>query len=478
MPISFLRYIQNRKVILSITILYTLAITTVLLHRFWQYEVFYYDHGVFEQAAYKLSRFEAPFYDGTKGLAHVYIDHVFPSLQVTLAPFYWIWDSYETPIIVLALFIGLSVLLGYEIGKTLKVNEGMLLSLLFAYMLFIGLQNALIFYVHDVTMQIPFLMLLFLSLVKRRFKLYYPLLLFNLGFKETVAVVGTALGVALLFFGDKTVRKHAFLTIGISFAYALLATRIIVPWANVVSFGFWGKYGFPPEAPKHIWEYATKFFNTAQKQETLFTSFITFGFLPALSPFSLILVFQDFAQRFVLIDHPFRQGLNLHYNANLAVLLFVGSLFTVAKFQKYAFYRKIITVHALSIIITVLYLHQIKYHGPLGLLYNRDFFAITKQQQFMNDFIAKIPKTGKIMTQSNLAVRFTHNTLYLLTSKEHLFSVNPDVVALDFRDGQNINNYWPLDQGKMASIAAYLRSRSDYTAIFAEPHRYVFVKKK
>ena len=223
-----------------------------------------------------------------------------------------------------------------------------------------------------------------------------------------------------------------------------------------------------------------RFFDNAAKRETIFTSLFTFGFLPLFSLFSLLLVFQDFAQRFVLISPDkafFRQGLNLHYNASLAVLLFVGSVFTVAKLQKKSWYRKIIVFHALFIFLITGVYHRFIYHGPFGLLTNRVFFKITKNMKFMDDFVDKIPREGKIMIQNNLAVRFTHDDLYLLASEKYLREVNPDVVALDFRPGQNINNFWPMTEVKMEELSKTLLNDPGYDILYQEPHRYIFLKR-
>ena len=49
-------YLYCRKLPLLITIAYTTIVLVVLLQRFWQYEVFYYDHGYTESAAYQAAQ--------------------------------------------------------------------------------------------------------------------------------------------------------------------------------------------------------------------------------------------------------------------------------------------------------------------------------------------------------------------------------------------------------------------------------------
>jgi hypothetical protein len=97
--------------------------------------------------------------------------------------------------------------------------------------------------------------------------------------------------------------------------------------------------------------------------------------------------------------------------------------------------------------------------------------------KFIDEFVDKIPRKGKIMLQNNLAVRFTHNDLYILSTEEYFRKVNPDVIALDFRPGQNINNFWPMTEEKMKSLAGILLQDPYYDILYKESYRYIFVKK-
>lgn len=476
---KIIHYLKTRKLIIALSLVYTLVVLTVLLHRFWQYEAFYYDHGMMEQTAYHLSRLQPPLHHREYGKAIYYIDHFLPSMQLVLAPFYWLADSYEAPIIAMSLYIGLSVLVAYEIASKIIKNKLLVYALLFGFMFYIGLQNALIFLVHDVTVQILFLMLLFWTIVANKKSWYYPFLILNLGFKESFAFTAVALGIAIILFGQKQWKKHGIITILVSFIYGLVVVKFIIPYFYYLSFGQPSACIYEPEWPDSLSAYFTYFVNTRLKRETIFTSLATFGFLPLFSPFSLVLLLQDWAQRFVLLapNNPLRHGLNLHYNANLAVFLFVGSVLSLGSLQKKDWYQRLALGHALFIFFITAVFHRFIYHGPLGLIYNKDFFKITKNQQFMNDFVSRIPKKGKIMVQNNIAVRFTHDDLYLLLSEEVLKKESPDVIALDFRPGQNPNNYWPLNEEKMAKLTQSLLRDKNYQPIYQEKYRYIFVKK-
>jgi len=470
-------YLKQRKLILLVTLVYTTIITTVCLHRFWQYEALYYDHGLMETTAYQVSQFKIPLHHREFGKVPIYVDHLYPSLQLVLAPFYWLYNSYETPIVVQSILIGSSVLIAYEVANSLIKNKLMIYALLFAYMFYIGMQNAIIFLVHDITLQIPFLMLLFLALVKNKKRWFFLLLLINLGFKESVSVTMFTLGFCLVLF-KKTWRNEGWLTILIATLYGFGAMKFI-SYLRTINFARLEKFTYTPDFGRQWYQYLINFVDTQQKRETIFVSLASFGFLPLFSPFALLLLIQDWAQRFVLINpyDSYRQGLNLHYNANLVVLLFVGAVFALNKLETKKWYQKVINYHALIIFLLVAIYHRLIYHGPLGLIYNPDFFKITQNMKFMDEFVAKIPRQGKIMVQNNLACRFTHNDLYLLLSEKEFNRVSPDVIALDFRPGQSPTNYWPMNENGMKELAQKLLEDKNYTLIYRESHRFIFVKK-
>lgn len=475
---TIISYLRSRKLPVLITFLYTAIILFLLVNRFLQYEVFYYDHGYADSAAWQVAHFQMPLWD-REGKYHIFTDHVYPSLLLVFAPLYWFTDSYLAPVILLGILIGVSVLIGYEIGRALKIPAIMLYALMFAYMFYIGTQNAIIFFLKDITVSIPFLMLLFLAIVKKKIKWFYPLLLLNLGFKETISITTFTLGVALFLFGGKVWKKHGIYTAIISVVYALFASKIVVPYFLYRSFGTWASYGFGPDVSINPFSYLWYFVNTPTKRETILTSLTSFGFLPIFSPIGFLMVLQDFAQRFVLIGplHPLRQGLNLHYNISLAAVMFFGSVLAVQRLMKNMFYKKIVVVHAVLIVLIITVFHQFVYHGPFGLVYNKDFTNITKNMRFIDEFVAKIPREGKIMIQNNLAVRFTHDDYYILSSENYFRRIVPDVVVLDFRPGQNPNNYWPLTEDKMQRLAELLKTDPRYKPLYEEGHRYIFVKK-
>ena len=323
---SILRgYFKSRSIIILITIAYTFIILFLLINRFLQYEVFYYDHGYTESAIYQASKFQMPLWD-REGKAYAFVDHFYLSVLLLYSPFFWLFDSYLTSIIIFSILMGITPLIGYEIGVALKLKKFIIYSLLFAFMFFIGFQNTIIFFVKDVSSSVPFLMLLFLAFITRKRLLYFLLVFFTLGFRENLAIAIFSLGIYIFIF-EKDWRKEGLYTALIGFFYALIVAKIIVPYFIFKSFGRHGSYMFQPDFGSSLTYFITAFFDTAQKRETIFVSFLNFGFLPLIHPLGWIMALQDFVQRFVLQGAtPLRTGLNVYYSATLSVLFFVSSL--------------------------------------------------------------------------------------------------------------------------------------------------------
>ena len=94
----------------------------------------------------------------------------------------------------------------------------------------------------------------------------------------------------------------------------------------------------------------------------------------------------------------------------------------------------------------------------------------------MRDFVDRIPREGKIMTQNNLAVFLTHNDLYLLSNCARINDISPDVIAFDFRPGQSPNNMWPMDEQSLKELSLILKNSNSFETYYSEEHRYIFTK--
>jgi len=444
---------------------FTLAGIIVSVGRFWQYDIFYYDFGIFDRAIWQLSKFQAPIVDHLiVGGKWIFADHFSPSIFL-LSPFYWLTTRSEMLLVVQAIVVGLSGIVLYSIGKHVLENKFLALGILVCYFLFLGLQNAVITDFHELTVATLPLMFTFWAILKKKLKLYLLFLIITLGFKESLFATGIGIGAAL-FFLNKKWRHIAFLTIVISIVWGIVSIKFIIPaFSN-------GIYIYAPTLPDGILSKVSALVDNPIKVKTLFYSFLSFGFLPIFSPTFWPLIVQDYALRFLPAGlGNTRWDLGFHYNSQSAVILAMASVFGLHNLMRIKRFSKFIPFLGIILIINAFILYRFILHGPFALAYNPAFYRHTKDLVFLNDLIRKIPANSSVMTHNNLAVRFTHQQVWLLRSNYEMYK--PDYILIDNRAGQNPNDFF-ASPNNVGDIIESIRKDSNYKLIYNTQEQFIF----
>lgn len=447
-------------------VIYTIAAALVSVHRFWQYEVFYYDFGIFDQAIWNVAHFRLPIIDHFVIPGKIiFADHFSPSLFL-LSPIYWFTTKPEALLIAQAIAVGLSALILFISAKHILKHPFISFAITMTYLLFVGTQNALIADIHEVTfMMLPLMLTLFAIIMKQK-KLFWISFLVTLGCKESAALLGFALAIYIYLY-NKSWKKIA-ITVGIlSVLWGLLSIKVIIPY-------FYGlKYFYTPTFDANPLVVIWSLFDDPIKQQTLYTSFLSFGFLPIFYPPMWPLIAQDIAARFMQNDFTLRWGIGLHYSAQLAVIMAFSSIMAINALKKYIQMKLFLPALTLLLLGTSIYLHQFKLHGPLGLAYNPAFYTNTRNFTFLNDLISKVPKNTTVMTSNNIAPHMIHtHNVFLLRSVYTDFM--PDYFVLDLRDGQNGNNFFGVN---IDALMTTLKKDPRYEPYY-QTHEQVIYKRK
>ncbi len=436
----------------------------VSVGRFWQYEVFYFDFGIFDQAIWKVSRLSAPIIEHfIVGGKWIFADHFSPSIFL-LSPLYWLTTKSEIIFVAQAVTVGLSGIVLYGIGKHVLKNKFLAFSILVCYLLFLGLQNAVITDFHELTVATLPLMLIFWAILNKKIKLYFLFLIITLGFKEPLFATGIGIGITL-FFLRKEWRHIAFITIILSIVWGIVSIKFIIPaFSN-------GIYVYAPTLPDGILNKITALVNHPIKVNTLFNSFLNFGFLPIFSPAFWPLIIQDYALRFLPAGGSSRWDLGFHYNAQSAVLLAVSAIFGLKKLMKIKRYSKLLPFLGIILIINAFVLYRFILHGPFAMAYNPAFYKHTKDLTFLNDLVKKIPANSSIMTHNNLAAHFTHQQVWLLRS--NYSDYKPGYILIDNRKGQNPNDFFG-SPNNIDDIIVDIKRDLDYKLIYNTQEQFIF----
>lgn len=455
-------------------LLFIVAGSLVSLNRYWQYESFFYDFGIFDQAIWQVAHFSPPIIDHlVVGGKWIFADHFNPSIFL-LSPLYWFTDRREVILISQAVTVGISGFILYLVGAHVLKNRFYSLSILITYLLFIGLQNAVITDFHEITIAtLPF-MAAYLAFVKKRLIWYFLMLLIMLGFKESNFLVGVGLGISV-YLTNKSFLKLAILTCAISLLWGYLAINHIIPY---FSGGFYQYSVGLPNDPEVV---INTFFDNETKRHTLFFSFLSFGFIPLLSFPFYFLIFQDFLTRFYSPLAFTRWGLGLHYSALLSVIMAISTIYAF-KFIDQKISKKInLNLIVILLIINAIILYRFVLHAPFGLAYNPTFYQHTKDFKFLDDLVKKIPPDATVMAQNNLAVRFTHQKVWTLQSDPKKFRPDyykqkkPEYIVLDTRGGQNPNNFFLIKD--IDQLLQELKNDKDYEIFYQTSEQFIFKRK-
>lgn len=464
------KFLKNHYLIdiaaIVVTLLFIAAGVLVSVHRFWQYEVFYYNFGVFDQAIWHVSRFQPPIIEhlivgGKLSLA----DHFDLSILL-LAPLFWITKQSEILLIVQALFAGLAGLVIYKIGLEILKDKFVALCISTCYFLFVGIQNAVITDFQELTIMTLPITLTFLAIIKKRVKLFWLLFLLTLGFKEVTFLLGIGIAVFIFFYRPEW-RRIAYLASVVSILWGYLTINYLIPYFSD------GIYVHRPDLPDGISGKIFAMFDDPLKRKTVYFSLLNFGFLPLFTPSMWFVILQDYALRFLPKYVYTRWSLGLHYNAQVATLLAISSVFGFYYLQKFKIFLKLKYLLALLLIINSFIQFRFIHHGPFLMSLNPVFYKHTDDFKFLDELIKRIPLSASIMTQNNLGVRFTHQKfIYLRLNYENY---KPDYVLIDNREGQNPNNY--LLGPSLDELIVKLKRDKNYKLDYHTGEQYIFKRR-
>jgi hypothetical protein len=111
------------------------------------------------------------------------------------------------------------------------------------------------------------------------------------------------------------------------------------------------------------------------------------------------------------------------------------------------------------------------------MVYNAAFYQTTKNNSYLWNDLKKVPKDGTVITQNHIAYIFAHQGAYLFPDHMYYINrVNQTYIVVDFRDGQNPNNYFPLGEENMRNMIKQLVDQGKYKEYYHEGSFYIYKK--
>jgi uncharacterized membrane protein len=378
------------------------SILSIVKHN--HYESFGFDLGVTDQIVWEYSKFEAPI-----TTVHYYpyssilTDHV-EFIYAPLSMFYWIWDDPRMLLLLQVFAICSAALPMYFLAREKKVIPLVSYALLISFLTFYGLQNAIWYDVHSEVFGASFLSWFIYFLDKK--KKYSTLLFFFLTIlsKENMAFLTFLVSFV---YGIKRRSKQDVLYMAISVFYSFIIFFIYFPHFTKMGYEYANPQGLLANInPLYL-------FNTLNKREVFLVSLGWFGFLPLLSPLSLIPFLGDLYSYFVIGNNVAgTDGLFMHYRVTLAPLITWSTINSITRFK---FLNKWYV--ALYLLIITLFF-QYSLHLPLSYLTKQWFWQQEPAVNNINKLITYLPADASVVSQNNITPHIDH--------RKNIFTLWPD----------------------------------------------------
>lgn len=430
----------------SFLILWILIIAYIIIFSLlfvWKYNYFGYN-------ALDLAIYNQVFFNSIHGHLfqftihpHSYLGDHFEIFILFLLPFYYIFSSPITLLILQIIFLGLAAWPLYLIARE-KLDKGYGLFFGFIFLISAAVNNINAFEFHILPFIIFFLFWIFYFYQKKKFPLFIIFTLIALTIREDVSLIIIMFSV-LAFIEKRSWRWKI--------APALLGlTWFIVSLNLISSFNQYGQYKFfyyyhwlgssVPEALNNILAKPYLIFVHLFSLENIIfviAIFLLFAGLPLLKPKLLILSFFTFLQ-ILLASFSGLLIIETHYSAGLIVPLFLASLdgFRVILAKKWQWAILALAIITIYAVVTI---------GPLPgfikmIIKNEPAKEIVSLK---NNFINQVPATASVVSTYDFLTKLSgRSEVYSLhyvfkgtkqySSEEYKLPDNVNYALIDFND--------------------------------------------
>ncbi len=467
--------LKRRKYLwlLVLLVAFVYSSLSILRHRHFTSSAF--DLGIFDQAIWQYSEFQAPYISvrSNRLTEHILGDHFHPIL-VLLAPLYWLTDSVEALLITQALLFAIAIV---PIFLFTEKRLGQVAGYLFAisYSIFWGIQKAVEFDFHEIALAVPLVALAIYFIDEKKWRAYFICLALLLLTKENLSILVFFFGVYLL-----TLRqfKRGLISMGAGAVWFVAVTKIFIPFfidpetmradrANNY-YRYWS-YNHLGSGPLNILLNAIKnplliiktLFSPGAKLHTYWLLFHPFLFLAFFSPL-FILAIPLVAERF-LSENATLWTADYHYTAVLVPVLVMASvdgLSRITRRIKQVRPRYLIIIAASCLV--VLFNLRLLPEFPLWNLTTPSHWRLSPSDLTGRRALSLIPPTASVITQGPITPHLTHRRIVYVLHPAITIPDSDFIVA-----SERINPYPFLSTQDIRAYLNYQQTRG-YRKIFEE----------
>lgn len=470
---------QEQRLFLLFLIATALVYSFLGIRNHEQFQTFAWDLGFFDQLIWKASKFRYPY--STIGDLTILGDH-FQLVLYLLVPLYWLWSNVRIILTAQAFLIVFAAFPLYLLATQILKSKLSAWAVVFSFLFFTGTQFTVTNEFHQSAFIPLFLNSLFLFYQQKRWRPYWLMIIGLLCTREEMALLIVAIGVFLIL--KKQARRRGLFTILFGMVAFVLLVYLVIPFFNPHKIYPHFGYGMLGETPQTVvltiicrpGLLLTSLVSPPVKLKTVFTSFLSFGFLPLFSPAFLIPIGQQFATRFI-DSVSVHRWLNLnHYAIPLASLLSVASVYGILNLsqaiEKLCSIKETKVIKILGVYLFLFtILQDLLFHGPINSLSKPQLYKTQPWMQANYQVLQKIPKEVSLAAQNSLVPHISQrDKIYLLPEIN-----NAEYIWVDLEDGPN--KYAPLTYQETETLISNLLKEEEYI-IYYQQGKSLLLKKQ
>lgn len=462
----------KHEIILAVFILiYIVYFTAASFLRFDNFYTGRFDLGNMNQVVWNISRgriFQITDPNGTDIISRLAFHADF--ILILLAPLYFLWSSPLMLLLIQTLVVAAGAIFIFLLAKNALKSKNVALVFSFIFLLNPALEHANLYDFHPVTLATTFLLGAFYFFVKKSYGWFLFFSILSGLAKEQIWLIIALFGAYIFFFRKKRLFGAAVFLISLSLFYFLIWQLIPnVRGAEHFALSYYSDFGDSPTAIiKNALFSPDKIFGTLLMQDRrdyLYQLFLPLGFLPILSPLSLIFALPDLLINILSNNANLRQ-IYFHYTAVITPFLFIGAIFGIKNLQK-IFSKIPLFFYSLYLILATLY--SVYFFGPLPFAKNPNIDMFIKPQsnkETINRVLSQIDEKYTVAATNNLGAH--------LSQRQQLFTIPVGV------DKADVVLFLLNDQSALPSLASQkemaekLKGNKDYILIFEKDDFVVF----
>jgi len=299
---------------------------------------------------------------------------------------------------------------------------------------------------------------------EKRFKLFWILLLVFVGLQENFFVLAAALGLFI------TVKYRDYKR-GLPIFLGGLTAAVFLLFYFIPSFTG-GVYYYTPKhfSDLNILSILRMLYSPSSKIDVVVFSFLSFGFLPLLSPVFIILLGEEFLGRFLGTTNTNWWILGFHYNAILAPILAFAAVCSVEKYLK----NRIYLASLFLVIGTIVSLLRVK--PDIYKMFFNNYYDFSKTAD-AKEVLKYLPEDASVASSNNLGAQIAErDRLFFLTNcienpavwgadGKRCYKLKPEYILADL-DPNEPNNYYPdYDRDSILRYLNYIQNNGDFKLV-------------